>query len=280
MSDQPDKMDLHEFRASRSRKTANLLKEDHRDLKRFFALDSAAYRDGTAEGGLDEKIKELLGLVASTVLRCNDCIAYHCDQCVQVGWKKEELLDALNVALVIGGSITIPHIRTVWEVVEQLFEEKELQHRAKEGHPGLQAAAKEVRANVVERDSDAIATLGLPPEAHSRKARAAKKTETPVAPMAVAPAAIPPPAKAPIKPKAPVIAAAAEAKAAIPPAQTSSLPPPIPTRPSESAAPIVEVRPDARATRDPAHAPKAKPAPPASAKVDAKLDKRSSGVEK
>lgn len=125
MSSQPDKMDLHEFRTSRKRKTDNLLKEDHRDLKRFFALDSAAYRDLSADGGLDPKTKELLGLVASTVLRCNDCIAYHCDQCVAVGWTKAELLDALNVALVVGGSITIPHIRTVWEVVEQLYDEKE-----------------------------------------------------------------------------------------------------------------------------------------------------------
>lgn len=115
------RMDLHEFRAERQRKTDHLLKEDHRDMKRFFALDSAAYRDGA----LDGKTKELLGLVASTVLRCNDCIAYHCDQCVQAGWSREELLDALNVALVVGGSITIPHIRTVWEVVDQLFEEKE-----------------------------------------------------------------------------------------------------------------------------------------------------------
>jgi AhpD family alkylhydroperoxidase len=123
MSSQPDRMDLHEFRQSRRRKTDNLLKEDHRDLKRFFALDSAAYRD--TPGALDGKTKELLGLVASTVLRCNDCIAYHCDQCVQVGWTKAELLDALNVALVVGGSITIPHIRTVWEVVEQLYDEKE-----------------------------------------------------------------------------------------------------------------------------------------------------------
>ena len=130
MSSQPDKMDLHEFRQSRRRKTDNLLKEDHRDLKRFFALDSSTYRDLSAEGGLDPKTKELLGLVASTVLRCNDCIAYHCDQCVAVGWTKAELLDALNVALVIGGSITIPHIRTVWEVVEQLYDEKEQQAKS------------------------------------------------------------------------------------------------------------------------------------------------------
>ncbi|HLF17002.1 MAG TPA: carboxymuconolactone decarboxylase family protein [Candidatus Thermoplasmatota archaeon] len=122
MASQPDRMDLHDFRAARRRKTDNLLGEEHRDLKRFFALDSAAYRD--TPGALDGKTKELLGLVASTVLRCNDCIAYHADQCVQVGWTKAELLDALNVALVVGGSITIPHIRTVWEVVEQLYDEK------------------------------------------------------------------------------------------------------------------------------------------------------------
>lgn len=114
-------MDLHEFRAERTRKTQNLLKEDHRDLKRFFALDSAAYRDGALPGN----VKELLGLVASTVLRCNDCIAYHADQCVQAGWSKAEVLDALNVALVVGGSITIPHLRTVWEVVDQLYAEQE-----------------------------------------------------------------------------------------------------------------------------------------------------------
>jgi len=217
MSEQPDRMDLHEFRASRRRKTDNLLKEDHRDLKRFFALDSAAYRDLSPSGGLDEKTKELLGLVASTVLRCNDCIAYHCDQCVKVGWTKAELLDALNVSLVIGGSITIPHIRTVWEVVEQLYEEKDAEKRAKEGHPSLQAAAAEVKANVVERDSDAIATLGLPPEATSRKARAVRKASTPAptpAPVItgtfVAPTAAPPKAaetktdsKPELKPKEP-----------------------------------------------------------------------------
>src|SRR5688500_14150504 len=164
-------MDLHEFRNSRRRKTDNLLKEDHRDLTRFFALDSAAYRDLTASGGLDEKTKELLGLVASTVLRCNDCIAYHCDRCVEVGWKKAELLDALNVALVVGGSITIPHIRTVWEVVEQLFEEAEAEGKAKQATPGLEAAAHEVEHGVEEHDSEAKIMLGLRPEAKSRKER-------------------------------------------------------------------------------------------------------------
>lgn len=188
-------MDLHEFRSSRRRKTDNLLKEDHRDLKRFFALDSAAYRDLTAQGGLDEKTKELLGLVASTVLRCNDCIAYHCDQCVAVGWKKAELLDALNVALVVGGSITIPHIRTVWEVVEQLYEEKEAKVRATDttpGSSGLQAAAHEVETKIEEHDSEAKIMLGLPPTAKSRAARQAHKAKSPATPVPAA-NAMPPP---------------------------------------------------------------------------------------
>jgi AhpD family alkylhydroperoxidase len=166
VSEQPDRMDLHSFRASRRRKTDNLLKEDHRDLKRFFALDSAAYRDATAQGGLDEKTKELLGLVASTVLRCNDCIAYHCDRCVEVGWRKPELLDALNVALVVGGSITIPHIRTVWEVVEQLYEERAQKAAAPARAARLDHAAHEVKAGAREtKPSAAQLTAGLKPEA-------------------------------------------------------------------------------------------------------------------
>jgi AhpD family alkylhydroperoxidase len=170
MSDQPDRMDLHEFRASRQRKTDNLLKEDHRDLKRFFALDSAAYRDLTAQGGLDEKTKELLGLVASTVLRCNDCIAYHCDRCVAVGWTKAQLLDALNVALVVGGSITIPHIRTVWEVVEQLYDEKADKAAAPKRTAALDHASHELKASPQERNpSTAVLTAGLPPSAAPRK---------------------------------------------------------------------------------------------------------------
>lgn len=155
-----DRMDLHEFRASRRRKTDNLLKEEHRDLKRFFALDSAAYRDLSGDGGLDPKTKELLGLVASTVLRCNDCIAYHCDQCVAVGWKKSELLDALNVALVVGGSITIPHIRTVWEVVEQLYDEKAAKERAPQVALALGRAAADVSADVERKPAKSVMQQG------------------------------------------------------------------------------------------------------------------------
>ncbi len=79
--------------------------------KRFFALDDQTYRDTSGEGGLDKKIKELLGLTASTVLRCDDCIAYHIDQCVGVGCSDREIWEALDVALIVGGSIVIPHLR-------------------------------------------------------------------------------------------------------------------------------------------------------------------------
>ena len=75
--------------------------------KRFFALDHQAYQDGA----LPVKTKELLGLVASAVLRCDDCIAYHIDQCVTLGCTDAELWEALDVALIVGGSIVIPHLR-------------------------------------------------------------------------------------------------------------------------------------------------------------------------
>lgn len=75
--------------------------------KRFFSLDGKTYE----KGALDEKTKELLGLVASMVLRCDDCIAYHIDQCVNVGCSDEELWECFDVALIVGGSIVIPHMR-------------------------------------------------------------------------------------------------------------------------------------------------------------------------
>jgi len=111
---------LDEFRAYRARMNARISEIGHRDINRFFSLDSAAYRDGA----LDAKTKELLGLVASTVLRCNDCIDYHLDQCVKLGWSDAELYDALNVALVVGGSIVIPHLRHAIETIDLLRAEQ------------------------------------------------------------------------------------------------------------------------------------------------------------
>lgn len=107
---------LDEFRAYRDRMNERIFEIDHLGIKRFFNLDTAAYRDGA----LDGRTKELLGLVASTVLRCNDCIDYHLDQCVKIGWSDEELHDALNVALIVGGSIVIPHLRHAVETIDLL----------------------------------------------------------------------------------------------------------------------------------------------------------------
>jgi AhpD family alkylhydroperoxidase len=84
-------------------------------FKRFFALDAAAY----AEGALTAREKELMGLVASTVLRCNDCIHYHLLRCIDAGVRAAEIHEALNVAMIVGGSITIPHLRYAFEVLEE-----------------------------------------------------------------------------------------------------------------------------------------------------------------
>ena len=98
---------LADFQRRREIMNARVLEIDHQGIKRFFSLDSACYRDGA----LDSRTKELLGLVASAVLRCNDCIDYHLLQCIEAGVCDDELYDALNVALVVGGSIVIPHLR-------------------------------------------------------------------------------------------------------------------------------------------------------------------------
>ena len=111
---------LEEFQSYRSRMNGRIAEIDHQGIKRFFNLDAKAYKDGV----LDGKTKELLGLVASMVLRCNDCIDYHILQCVNAGWKNEELADAFNVALVVGGSIVIPHLRHAVETLDLVRAEK------------------------------------------------------------------------------------------------------------------------------------------------------------
>lgn len=88
-----------------------------KEFQRFFALDTGAYR----EGAVPVKMKELMGLVGSMVLRCNDCIFYHLDRCVTEGASKLEIMESMNIGLVIGGSIVIPHLRYAFEVLEQLF---------------------------------------------------------------------------------------------------------------------------------------------------------------
>lgn len=107
---------LDEFRAYRQRLNERILGAGHLGIKRFFNLDTKAYEDGA----LPSATKELLGLVASTVLRCNDCIDYHLIQCVEAGLGDEEIYEALNVALVVGGSIVIPHLRHAFETIDLL----------------------------------------------------------------------------------------------------------------------------------------------------------------
>jgi AhpD family alkylhydroperoxidase len=97
-----------------------ILGAEHLGIKRFFNLDTKAYEDGA----LPARTKELLGLVASAVLRCNDCIDYHLVQCVEIGFSDEELYDALNVALVVGGSIVVPHLRHAFETIDLLRAER------------------------------------------------------------------------------------------------------------------------------------------------------------
>ncbi len=117
---------LDEFKLYREKMNERILASDNKQIKRFFALDSRAYE----KGALSVKVKELLGLVSSTVLRCNDCITYHIINCVKEGVTTEEFFEAMNVALIVGGSIIIPHLRKAVEIFEeclQLVEEgKEL----------------------------------------------------------------------------------------------------------------------------------------------------------
>ena len=107
---------LDEFRKHRERMNERILHHAPLATRRFFNLDTSAYKDAALPG----RTKELLGLVASAVLRCNDCIDYHLIQCVAAGYGDEELYDALNVALVVGGSIVIPHLRHAYETIELL----------------------------------------------------------------------------------------------------------------------------------------------------------------
>ncbi len=111
---------LDEFRRDRAAGQERVLATEHLGIKRFFALDSGAYRDGALPG----RTKELLGLAASMVLRCNDCIDYHLEQAVKCGWSEAEIEDAMNVALVVGGSIVIPHLRHARLTLDELLEER------------------------------------------------------------------------------------------------------------------------------------------------------------
>lgn len=111
---------LEKFRQERQRQNARILDSDNLNIKRFFNLDTSAYQDGA----LDARTKELLGLVASLVLRCNDCVDYHLIQCVDIGLSEAELIEALNVGLIVGGSIVIPHLRHAFDTLDVLLTQR------------------------------------------------------------------------------------------------------------------------------------------------------------
>ena len=107
---------LEEFRQFREKMNERILGSDNLEIKRFFALDTRAYE----EGALPVKTKELMGLVASLVLRCDDCVTYHLVRCREEGVSRPEFLESFNVALVVGGSITIPHLRRAVATLDEL----------------------------------------------------------------------------------------------------------------------------------------------------------------
>lgn len=107
---------LKEFREFRERMNSRILESGNLEIKRFFALDTRAYEPGV----LSTETKELMGLVASMVLRCDDCITYHIVRCREEGVSREALLEAFNVALVVGGSIVIPHLRRAVATLDEL----------------------------------------------------------------------------------------------------------------------------------------------------------------
>jgi AhpD family alkylhydroperoxidase len=113
------------FKARREAGNRRVLDTGHLGVKRFFRLDVEAYADRSESGGLDTKTKELLGLVGSAVLRCDDCVDYHIEQCAEAGSTREEIIDALNVALIVGGSIVIPHFRHAMATLDHLLPAEE-----------------------------------------------------------------------------------------------------------------------------------------------------------
>lgn len=107
---------IEQFQKDRERLNQIVMKYAGANIKRFWSIDSQVYR----EGALPAKTKELLGLVSSLVLRCDDCVKYHIVRCHQEGLKDGELDEALAIALVVGGSITIPHLRRAFEAWDEL----------------------------------------------------------------------------------------------------------------------------------------------------------------
>src|SRR5271169_950197 len=109
---------VEEFNAFREKMNERILSVENRAIKRFFGVDTLTYEPGK----LDAKTKEMLGLVSSMVLRCDDCISYHVQQCKKEGVTDEEMFEVFSVALVVGGSIVIPHMRRAVAFLDELNE--------------------------------------------------------------------------------------------------------------------------------------------------------------
>ena len=107
---------IQQWKQEREALNEVVLKHDDLNIKRFFGIDTAVYRDGA----LDAKTKEMLGLVASLVLRCDDCITYHTIRVAELGVNDKEFDEVMSIGLVVGGSITIPHLRRAYRTWEEL----------------------------------------------------------------------------------------------------------------------------------------------------------------
>ena len=110
---------IQEFNDYRSKMNEKLLADNNKIVKRIFNLDTNAY----APGALDVKTKELLGLVASAVLRCDDCVKYHLETSYKEGVTREEMMEAMGIATLVGGTIVVPHLRRAYEFWEALEEQ-------------------------------------------------------------------------------------------------------------------------------------------------------------
>ena len=107
-----------EFAAYRARMNERILAEDNRVIKRMYSVDSLAYAEDAGE--LSKQTRELLGLVASLVLRCDDCVKYHLVESRKAGHSRKALVEAMSVGLVVGGTIVVPHLRRAVEFLDDL----------------------------------------------------------------------------------------------------------------------------------------------------------------
>lgn len=107
---------VEDFNQYRSRMNEKILASDSLVIKRIFNLDTNAY----AEGALDVRSKELIGLTCSLVLRCDDCVRYHLGKCKEIGLNTAEINEAMGIATLVGGTIVVPHLRRAFEYWEEL----------------------------------------------------------------------------------------------------------------------------------------------------------------